>query len=153
MLSFLIEMFNYDFSLILQSSIALIRAKPIIDIKTSIRLTDGSITIDPTKQGCQTDPMSTYTCFHFQACCIIESIVASAQTNNHEINYVIEAETFPGGRKYSRVFFDSEKSNIVNKNVNVRKNVENCREHTVYLKNNTRDIQTPIKVSKIIVRL
>ncbi|XP_045772971.1 integrin alpha-PS1 isoform X1 [Maniola jurtina] len=127
------------------SSVALIRTKPIIDIKTSIRLTEGTINIDPTKQGCQTDPSSTYTCFHFQACCIIESVVASTQTNSHEINYVIEAETFPGGRKYSRVFFDSEKSNIVNKRIHIRKNVEDCREHTVYLKNNTRDIQTPIK--------
>ncbi|XP_026499697.1 integrin alpha-PS1 isoform X1 [Vanessa tameamea] len=127
------------------SSVALIRTKPIIDIKTSIRPSNTIINIDPTIQGCQKDPTSNYTCFHFQACCIIKSLVRSVQSNTHELNYVIEAETFPGGRKYSRVFFDSDKSNIVNKTIHLGKDVEDCREHVVYLKNNTRDIQTPIK--------
>lgn len=31
------------------------------------------------------------------------------------------------------------------------RDVEDCREHIVYLKNNTRDIQTPIKVILIIL--
>lgn len=106
------------------------------------------INIDPTTQGCEKDPGANYTCFHFQACCIIESLVKSTQTNTHKLNYVIEAETFPGGRKYSRVFFDNDKSNIVNKTIRLGKDVEDCREHIVYLKNNTRDIQTPIKVNE-----
>lgn len=127
------------------SSVALIRTKPIIDIKTSIRPSSTIINIDPTIQGCTKDPNSKYTCFHFQACCIIKSLVRSAQSNSHELNYIIEAETFPGGRKYSRVFFDTDKSNIVNKTINLDKDVEDCREHVVYLKNNTRDIQTPIR--------
>lgn len=132
---------------------ALIRTKPIIDIKTSIRPSNTIINIDPTIQGCQKDPTSNYTCFHFQACCIIKSLVRSVQSNTHELNYVIEAETFPGGRKYSRVFFDSDKSNIVNKTIHLAKDVEDCREHIVYLKNNTRDIQTPIKVSRNIMTM
>ncbi|CAG9561864.1 unnamed protein product [Danaus chrysippus] len=127
------------------SSIALIRTKPIIDIKTSIKPSNTIINIDPSVQGCTKDPNSNYTCFTFQACCIIKSLVRSTQSNSHELNYVIEAETFPGGRKYSRVFFDSEKSNIINKTIHLGKDVEDCREHVVYLKNNTRDIQTPIK--------
>lgn len=135
------------FTFLLQSSVALIRTKPIIDIKTSIRPSNTIINIDPTIQGCTKDPNSNYTCFHFQACCIIKSLVRSAQSNSHELNYIIEAETFPGGRKYSRVFFDTDKSNIVNKTINLDKDVEDCREHVVYLKNNTRDIQTPIRVS------
>lgn len=131
----------------LQSSIALIRTRPIIDIKTSIRPSKMIINIDPTIHGCEKDPSANYTCFHFQACCIIKSLVKSTKTNSHKLNYVIEAETFPGGRKYSRVFFDPEKNNIVNKTIRLGKDVEDCREHIVYLKNNTRDIQTPIKVS------
>lgn len=133
----------------LQSSVALIRTKPIIDIKTSIRPSNTIINIDPTIHGCEKDPSANYTCFHFQACCIIQSLVKSTQTNAQKLNYVIEAETFPGGRKFSRVFFDSEKSNIINKTILVGKDVEDCREHIVYLKNNTRDIQTPIKVNYI----
>ncbi|KAJ0176589.1 hypothetical protein K1T71_007768 [Dendrolimus kikuchii] len=127
------------------SSVALIRTRPIIDIKTSIRPSNTIINIDPTIHGCEKDPSANYTCFHFQACCIIETLVKSTQTNAHRLNYVIEAETFPGGRKFSRVFFDAEKSNIINKTILVGKDVEDCREHIVYLKNNTRDIQTPIK--------
>lgn len=131
----------------LQSSIALIRTKPIIDINTWIRPSNAIINIDPTIHGCEKDPNANYTCFYFEACSIIKSLVKSAQSNIHELNYVIEAETFPGGRKYSRVFFDSEKSNIVNRTIHLGKDIEDCREHIVYLKNNTRDIQTPIKVS------
>ncbi|XP_035439524.2 integrin alpha-PS1 isoform X1 [Spodoptera frugiperda] len=127
------------------SSVALIRTRPIIDIKTSIRPSNTIINIDPTIHGCDRDPSSNYTCFHFQACCIIESLVKSSQSTTHRLNYVIEAETFPGGRKYSRVFFDSDKSNIVNRTIMLGRDVEDCREHIVYLKNNTRDIQTPIK--------
>ncbi|CAH4026827.1 unnamed protein product [Pieris brassicae] len=127
------------------SSVALIRTKPIIDIKTSIRPSNTIINIDPTTQGCERDPNSNYTCFHFQACCIIKSLVRSSHSNIHELNYVVEAETFPGGRKYSRVFFGSEKSNIINQTIHLGKDEELCREHIVYLKNNTRDIQTPIR--------
>lgn len=105
--------------------------------------------IDPTIQGCEKDPGANYTCFHFQACCIIKSLVKSTKTNVHTLNYVIEAETFPGGRKYSRVFFDAEKTNIVNKTIRLGKDREDCREHIVYLKNNTRDIQTPIRVRRL----
>lgn len=126
---------------------ALIRTKPIIDIKTSIRPSNTIINIDPTIQGCEKDPNSNYTCFHFEACCIIKSLVRSAHSSVHDLNYVVEAETFPGGRKYSRVFFGSEKSNIINKTIQLGKDEELCRKHIVYLKNNTRDIQTPIRVS------
>ncbi|CAG5046011.1 unnamed protein product [Parnassius apollo] len=127
------------------SSVALLRTRPIIDIKTSIKPSNTIINVDPSKQGCEKDPTSSYTCFHFEACCIIKSLVKSTQTNMHELSYVIEAETFAGGRKYSRVLLDSEKTNIVNKTLRLGKDVEVCRQHIVYLKNNTRDIQTPIK--------
>lgn len=140
---------TYYYFYCLQSSVALIRTRPIIDIKTSIRPSNTIINIDPVTQGCEKDPGANYTCFHFQACCIIESLVRSTQSNVHKLNYIIEAETFPGGRKYSRVFFDNEKSNIVNRTIQLGKDVEDCREHIVYLKNNTRDIQTPIKVRSI----
>ncbi|XP_011558846.3 integrin alpha-PS1 [Plutella xylostella] len=131
------------------SSVALVRTRPIIDIKTSVRPSSTIINVDPSKQGCEADPSANYTCFHFQACCIIKSLVKSTQTNTHQINYIIEAETFPGGRKFSRVFFGfnptANNSNIIDNTIILKKDYEDCREHIVYLKNNTRDIQTPIK--------
>ncbi|XP_026327336.1 integrin alpha-PS1 isoform X2 [Hyposmocoma kahamanoa] len=127
------------------SAVALIRARPVIDIKTSVRPSHIITNIDPSKHGCDRDPGANYTCFHLQACCIIKSLVKSTQSNTHKINYIIEAETFPGGRKFSRVFFDKAKTRIVDRAIELRKDVEDCREHIVYLKNNTRDIQTPIK--------
>ncbi|KAG6456594.1 integrin alpha-PS1 isoform X2 [Manduca sexta] len=127
------------------SSVALLRTRPIIDIKTSTRPSNTIINIDPSVYGCEKDPTSNYTCFHFQACCIIQSLVKSTQASALKLNYVIEAETFPGGRRYSRVFFDSDKLSLVNRTITIGKDVEDCREHIVYVKNNTRDIQTPIK--------
>lgn len=134
--------------LLLQSAVALIRARPVIDIKTSVRPSHTITNIDPSKHGCDKDPGANYTCFHLQACCMIKSLVKSTQSNVHKVNYIIEAETFPGGRKFSRVFFDKAKSRIIDRTIEIRKDVEDCREHIVYLKNNTRDIQTPIKVSR-----
>ncbi|KAJ2949142.1 hypothetical protein O0L34_g6082 [Tuta absoluta] len=125
------------------SSVALIRTRPIIDIKTSIQPSNTIINIDPAKHGCDKDRSANQTCFSFQACCKISSYVRTSRS--HTVNYVIEAETFPGGRKYSRVVFDAVKSNRVNRTINVETEREDCREHIVYLKNNTRDIQTPIR--------
>ncbi|XP_063536455.1 integrin alpha-PS1 isoform X1 [Cydia strobilella] len=127
-----------------ESGVALLRTRPIIDIKTSIKPSKTIINIDPAIQACEMNGVN-YTCFKFQACCIIKSLVNTLQNSLHNVNYVIEAETFPGGKKFSRVFFDSDKSNIIDKTIQLQKDTEVCREHWVYLKNNTRDIQTPIK--------
>ncbi|GBP30999.1 Integrin alpha-PS1 [Eumeta japonica] len=131
------------------SSVALILTRPIIDIKTSIQPTSMILNIDPSKIGCEKDPGSNHTCFHFETCCTIESLVTSMHSNVYTLNYVIEAETFPGGKKFSRVFFGNDptarRSNVVDRNIELRKDVRDCRQHVVYLKNNTRDIQTPMK--------
>ena len=59
------------------------------------------------------------------------------------MQYKIEAETFTG-RKYYRVWFkssqDSEKPNIVEKEINMKDNFltrQQCKEEIVYLKVNT----------------
>ncbi|XP_059052225.1 integrin alpha-PS1 isoform X2 [Achroia grisella] len=127
------------------SSVALIRTRPIIDIKTWV-VPSKIVNIDPALQSCEIDPDSNNTCFYFQACCVIKSLVESIESNTHRLNYVIEAETFANERKFSRVFFDSNNKNIVNNTITLGKNVEHCTEHVAYLKNNTRDIQTPIRI-------
>lgn len=140
-----------------QNSVALLRSRPIVDIKTSIvnnfnEKSDIISNIDPSKHGCSKDPSSNYTCFHFQSCCKIESQVDPTNTDGrYPISYTIEAETFSGGKKFSRIFFGSptDKKSVLSNIINIRKDEEVCVEHIAYLKNNTRDIQTPIKVSFI----
>ncbi len=80
------------------------------------------------------------------------------RTNNLEIKYRIEAETF-SGRKFSRVRFDNglpEKPHIVERNILLVKGAarnssaasaptEQCFEETVFIKEGTRDIQSAIK--------
>ncbi|XP_026762048.2 integrin alpha-PS1 isoform X2 [Galleria mellonella] len=126
------------------SSVALIRTRPIIDIQTWV--VPKIVNIDPTQQSCDKNPESNNTCFYFQACCIIRSLVESTENKIHKLNYVIEAETFANERKFSRIFFHFEKTNIVNGTIILGKDIEYCIEHIAYLKNNTRDIQTPIRI-------
>ncbi|XP_060803128.1 integrin alpha-PS1 [Amyelois transitella] len=127
------------------SSVALLRTRPIIDIKTWV-VPAKILNVDPAVQGCDKDPTSNFTCFHFQACSVIKSLVKTSQSSIHKLNYVIEAETFNKEKKFSRIFFDSAKTSIVNKSISLGKNVDYCTDHIAYLKNSTRDIQTPIRI-------
>lgn len=79
------------------------------------------------------------------------SLDAKTQSDLQILNYTIEAETFTGNRKFSRVWFgrDPNKPHIIHRKieiVNITKFY--CDQHTVYLKENTRDILSPIKVRK-----
>ena len=65
-----------------------------------------------------------------------------------KLNYYIEAETYSGVKKFSRVWFGSGKTkpHYVNRIVSLDPSkLMHCQQETVYLKENTRDIQSPIK--------
>ncbi|XP_043273061.1 integrin alpha-PS1 isoform X2 [Venturia canescens] len=136
-------------------AVALFRARKIIDITTSIRYLKKNGTyqdkieaIDPNKLGCTADPTSNYTCFTFEACCRTESLTKNEDMQYLQLNYYIEAETYSGVRKFSRVWFGSgkTKSHYVNRTVSLDPSkLVHCQRETVYLKENTRDIQSPIK--------
>ncbi|XP_026672705.1 integrin alpha-PS1 isoform X2 [Ceratina calcarata] len=136
-------------------AVALLRARKIIDISTSIRYLkkDGMYQeklepIDPNKMGCPEDPSSNHTCFSFEACCRTKSLVKDVDMQNLKLNYYIEAETFTGVKKFSRVWFGTGYSHVhfVNRTVNLdTTKLQHCQKETVYLKENTRDIQSPIK--------
>ncbi|XP_063705337.1 integrin alpha-PS1 [Culicoides brevitarsis] len=120
-------------------------ARPITNIKTEIE--DSQLkNIAPDKIGCQSDPSSNLTCFSFTACCSFERVQSQQEL---ELIYNIEAETFNGMKKFSRVFFApylESKNNSIRKSIKILPNGrQNCQTETVYLKENTRDIQTPIK--------
>lgn len=131
------------------SSVAIaLLARPITNIKTEVQSLELK-NIDPLKQGCKSDPGTNLTCFAFKACCSIEPY-ESTLTNNLELVYTIEAETF-NNKKFSRVFFGpdfTKRSNVVKRRISVQTNgTMNCQEEVVYVKDNTRDIQSPIRVS------
>ncbi|KAK0076160.1 hypothetical protein PV325_005802 [Microctonus aethiopoides] len=136
-------------------AVMLLRARKIIDITTSIRYLSkngsyqGKIeAIDPNKLGCPTDPTSNHTCFAFEACCKTESLTRNGGMQNLKLNYYIEAEIYSGIKKFSRVWFGSGKNrpHYINRTVTLGPNkLIHCQHEIIYLKENTRDIQSPIK--------
>lgn len=136
-------------------AVALLRSKKIIDITTYIRYLkrdgiyqDKIEPIDPNKLGCPEDPDSNHTCFSFEACCKTESLVKEEDMQNLKLNYFIEAETYTGVKKFSRVWFGAGNSrpHYINRTVSLdTTKLEHCQKEIIYLKENTRDIQSPIK--------
>lgn len=134
------------------AAITTLLARPITNIKTSV-VSDELEKIDPTKPGCRADPNANATCFSFKACCSIEpyeeSGHSSSQTQHLKLIYTIEAETYNNLKKFSRVYFGPDtknRSNILRKQISVVTNGrQECREEIVYIKDNTRDIQNPIR--------
>lgn len=124
-------------------------SRPITNIKTEVRGLELK-NIDPNRQGCSSDPGTNLTCFAFLACCSI-SPFQSSRGRSLKLLYTIEAETFNNKKKFSRVFFGpdfTKRSNVVKRFIQVHTNgLMDCQEEVVYIKENTRDIQTPIHVS------
>lgn len=131
------------------SSVVALLSRPITNIKTEVRGVELK-NIDPTKQGCSKDLATNMTCFSFLACCSI-SPYQSSSGKTLKLLYTIEAETFNNQKKFSRVFFGpnfTKRTNVVKRNIQVQTNGNmNCQEETVYIKENTRDIQNPVHVS------
>lgn len=131
------------------SAAVVLLARPITNIKTEVSSSELK-NIDPSKEGCNSDPGTNLTCFSFKACCAIDPY-ESTPTKMLELVYTIEAETYNNLKKFSRVFFGPDfkkRSNVVKRNIQVQTNgLQHCSEEVVYVKDNTRDIQSPIKVN------
>ncbi|XP_055587793.1 integrin alpha-PS1 isoform X2 [Uranotaenia lowii] len=135
------------------AAVTILLARPITNIKTSVIPNEIS-NIDPTQHGCDADPGANATCFSFRACCSIEPYEesgshSSSQSQHLNLIYTIEAETYMGLKKFSRVYFGPDtrhRSNIIKRQISVVTNGnQECREEVVYIKDNTRDIQSPIR--------
>lgn len=136
------------------SAAVVLLARPITNIKTEVKSAELK-NIDPMKQGCASDPTTNLTCFAFKACCAIEPY-ESTPIKSLDLVYTIEAETFSGKKKFSRVFFGpdfNKRNNVVKRNIRVQTNgFMDCHEEIVYVKENTRDIQSLIRVSLMGIR-
>lgn len=130
------------------SAVVTLLARPITNIKTEVQ-SDELKNIVPQSEGCRSDPETNLTCFSVKACCSIEPYESVPFKILHLI-YTIEAETYNNKKKFSRVFFgpDFEKRpNIVRRRIEVlTSGIMNCHEEIIYVKDNTRDIQSPINV-------
>lgn len=127
-------------------------ARPITNIRTEVEGAELR-NIDPSREGCAADRGTNATCFAFNACCSIEPYEmagreAAGSRQQLQLEYVIEAETFDNRGKFSRVYFDGPRpGSVVRRQVTVTTNGKrHCQEEIVYLKEGTRDIQSPIKV-------
>lgn len=136
------------------AAITAVMSRPITHIQTEVRSTELD-NIDPLYDGCKHDGTANATCFAFEACCAIKSVETSSAVETLNLLLQIEAETFGGQKKFSRVYFaDSEivtatgkkKSHVVKRSVTVSSTGEMvCRRELVYIREGTRDIQNPIK--------
>ncbi|UXI15735.1 serine/threonine-protein kinase/endoribonuclease IRE1-like [Sarcoptes scabiei] len=118
-------------------TIVLLRSRPIIRIKTSVK---GNMTqIDPNSIGCPDDPSSKTACFSVQPCFQFLGLSQNlASFSKLALNYRIEAETFTG-QKYYRVTFRNaldQTPNIVEKTLNLDYGYtrEYCTKEVIYLK-------------------
>lgn len=135
------------------AAITAVLARPITNIETEVRSTELD-NIDPLKGGCLHDEQTNVTCFYFEACCAIKSVESSSAVETLNLLLQIEAETYNGNKKFSRVYFADSSMPGKNKSHVVRRKVEVastgqmvCRREVVYIKLGTRDIQNPIKFS------
>ncbi|VVC46162.1 Hypothetical protein CINCED_3A016546 [Cinara cedri] len=137
----------------------LIRARPIVDITISVDQEKLS-NIDPTNLSCSSNETSSVTCFTFDVCCSLKTIV-KADLDGHwdiQLHYKLEAETFQEGRKFSRLWFGPDhlsKLQIVENNISVDHNKDKmCTSFTAYLKENTMDIQSkiPLRISYLLIQ-
>ncbi|XP_036318657.1 integrin alpha-PS1 isoform X3 [Rhagoletis pomonella] len=129
------------------SAVVALLSRPIINIQTTARGNELR-NIDPAKSGCLHDASTNLTCFTFEACCSIDPYEPASANKDLRLLYTVEAETFGGNKKFSRVLFDrdNKRSNVVKRAVTVRTNGRMaCQQVTGYIKENTRDIQSPIK--------
>lgn len=130
------------------SAVVTLLSRPITNIKTEVRGPELK-NIDPNRSGCSSNVGSDLTCFAFLACCSISPFQSSRGKGKMKLLYTIEAETFNNKKKFSRVFFgpdQSKRNNVVKRFIEVNTNgIMDCQEEVVYIKENTRDIQSPIQ--------
>lgn len=130
------------------SASVVLLSRPIISIQTSVPKKGDIKAIDPSVKGCVEDVNTNLTCFSFRACCSIDPMADYDKSQNLDIIYTIEAETFKGNKKFSRVFFGPDKTNkqhIVKRRFAMPISTEKCFDEIVYIKESAKDFQTPIK--------
>jgi len=135
-------------------TVVLVRARPIVDLRTKVEPVDDINKVDPNKHGCIDDPNSEYTCFSFESCVELESqVTVEGRTVSGEVAllYKLEADqkrklprVWLGGSGDADVRPSTVEMGVVLTPDPVTRRLRHCQLHTAYIKENTRDIQSPI---------
>lgn len=131
------------------SSVVMLRTRPIIELTTTAGPESALTRIDPNKNGCQGDPLSNLTCFTFEACVSVQAVMKQrllAAGTGLRLNYTLRADV---NRRIPRVFIGRQLNakNVMNSVINLRQDrveLRHCDYNTVYIKDDTRDLQTAI---------
>lgn len=130
------------------SALVALLSRPIILFHTIVPSKAELKPIDPSLKGCSEDPAYPHACFGFKICCSIDPLADSPSIDSQVLNivYKIEAEKLS---KFSRVYFGSNVGNGTNvmlRQLVIKSNGQlHCENEIVYIKQNARDIQSPIK--------
>ncbi|XP_073969159.1 integrin alpha-PS1-like isoform X1 [Rhodnius prolixus] len=130
------------------SSVVLLRTRPIIELTTTVGPETALTGIDPNKNGCPVDPHSNLTCFTFETCVSVQAVMKLvAAGTGLRMNYTLRADVY---RRIPRVFIGPQfnvKPHIMHKVIYLRQDrgeLKHCHSDTVYIKDDTRDIQTAV---------
>uniref|UniRef100_A0A146L1L1 Integrin alpha-PS1 n=1 Tax=Lygus hesperus TaxID=30085 RepID=A0A146L1L1_LYGHE len=136
------------------SAAILFRTRPIIWITTNVGPQSALKKIDPTSRGCSNKDLA---CFKFQACVSIQSILEGgklkAGSGGLTLNCTLQADIT---RRLPRVFIENDspqsKPSTVHSTITLEIDPDTlelkpyCHDHTVYIKEDTKDIQTAISM-------
>lgn len=131
-------------------SVFILRARPIIEITTKI---EGNLTrIDLNRTTCDGEK-NQLPCFKFNTCFEMDPSAIGGYSDSMKLRYRIEAETFNGQQKSSRVKFQESENtdapHIVEKEIMLSDyyrgmKLKRCNAQRVYVRDKT-DIQTPVQ--------
>lgn len=80
--------------------------------------------------------------FSFEACCETKPLVKEESMQNLRLRYYIEAETYTGVKKFSRIWFDTangSRPHYINRTVTLdATSLRYCQKEIIYLKVNFR---------------
>ncbi|XP_014242194.1 integrin alpha-PS1 isoform X1 [Cimex lectularius] len=135
------------------SQVILLRTRPIIEITTMLKSESAIRNIDPTSKYCADYPDINLACFKFHACVSIHGLgkgKISSIDSKLELNYVLQGDVT---NRFPRVFIGNDlKSKPHKKNEIIALSRHNltyystCHEDIVFLKEDTKDIQSPISL-------
>lgn len=129
-------------------AVVLLRTRPIIEITSNIGPAYALRGIDPNGKGCKDHMDTNLTCFTFEACISVQGVIRDRNLDHEHLrlNYSLQADI---NRRVSRVFLGNATSRPTSKQgiITLKREsgeLKHCSFHTVFVKEETKDIQTAI---------
>ncbi|KAK9501601.1 hypothetical protein O3M35_012297 [Rhynocoris fuscipes] len=132
------------------SAVVLLRTRPIIELTTTVGPEEALSRIDPNVNGCPGDRSANLTCFTFEACVFVKAVMKErllAAGTGLRLNYTLRVDV---NRRIPRVFIGpglTSKPHVIHKVIYLIQEsgeLKHCHKNTVYVKENTKDIQSAV---------